>query len=67
MSMVADQEKSGLKEPFRALLILLSGLLMALAAFAGQIDYPRDNQGKVRDSQLENRAGLVGSAASERG
>jgi hypothetical protein len=67
MSTIAEHEKTGLKEPLRTLLILLGGLLMALAAFAGQIDYPGDYQGKIQDSQMESRAALVDSTIQQRG
>ncbi len=67
MSTIAEQEKTGLKEPLRTLLILLGGFLMALAAFAGQIDYPDDCQGKIQDSQRESRAALVDSTFQKRG
>jgi hypothetical protein len=67
MSTIAEQEKTGLKEPIRALLILLGGLLMALAAFAGQVDYQDDYQGKIQNSQMESQAGLVDSSFQQRG
>jgi hypothetical protein len=67
MSTIAEQEEAGLKEPLRTLLILLGGFLMALAAFAGQIDSPDDYRGKIQESQMENRAALVDSTIQQRG
>ncbi|MEZ4598217.1 MAG: hypothetical protein R2940_00315 [Syntrophotaleaceae bacterium] len=37
MSTVPYEEKEGLKSPYRTLLILFWGMLMALAALAGQM------------------------------
>lgn len=67
MSTIAEQEKTGLKEPLRTLLILLGGFLMALAAFAGQIDYRDDYPGKIQDSQTKSRTALVDSTLQQRG
>lgn len=67
MSTIVNHERTGLKELLRALLILLGGFLMALAAYAGQVGYPDDYRGKSQDSQMESRAGLVDSSFQQRG
>jgi len=66
MSTIAEQEETGLKEPLRTLLILLGGFIMALVAFAGQIDSSDDYRGEIQDSQRESRAALVDSTFQEK-
>jgi hypothetical protein len=42
MSTLTDRKSSGIRDPYRSLLILLGGFLLALALFAGQTGYRED-------------------------
>jgi hypothetical protein len=42
MSTLTDHKHSGIRDPYRSLLILLGGILLALALFAGQTGYRDD-------------------------
>jgi hypothetical protein len=42
MPTLTDREPSGIQDPYRSLLILLGGILLALALFAGQTGYRDD-------------------------
>ncbi len=43
MSTLSEHKSTGIRDPYRSLLILLGGVLLALALFAGQTGY-RDDQ-----------------------
>ncbi|OEU61162.1 MAG: hypothetical protein BA870_04330 [Desulfuromonadales bacterium C00003094] len=42
MSTLTEHKPSGIRDPYRSLLILLGGILLALALFAGQTGYRDD-------------------------
>ncbi len=42
MPTLTEHKPSGIRDPYRSLLILLGGLLLALALFAGQTGYRDD-------------------------
>ncbi len=42
MPTLTDHESSGIRDPYRSLLILLGGILLALALLAGQTGYRDD-------------------------
>lgn len=42
MSTLTDQPSSGIRDPYRSLLILLGGILLALVVLAGQTGYRDD-------------------------
>lgn len=42
MSILTDHKPSGIRDPYRSLLILLGGVLLALALLAGQTGYRDD-------------------------
>lgn len=42
MPTLTDHESSGIRDPYRSILILLGGVLLALALLAGQSGYRED-------------------------
>lgn len=53
MQTLTNNEPSGIRDPYRSLLILLGGVLLALALLAGQTGYqddlPLSRQGTLRN------------------
>jgi len=51
---IKHEENFGIRDPYRTLLILLGGLLMALVAFAGQMGGTDDSQVQAGQSRVES-------------
>ncbi|MEZ4483530.1 MAG: hypothetical protein R2864_02695 [Syntrophotaleaceae bacterium] len=60
MSTVTDHQTGGIRDPYRSLLILLGGILLALAVLAGQTGYrdtlPSSGQDALPEHTAANRA-----------
>jgi hypothetical protein len=57
---VKHEENVGIRDPYRTLLILLGGLLMALVALAGQMGGKDDSQVQAGQSRIESNVRLEG-------
>lgn len=55
MQSLTDHETSGIRDPYRSLLILLGGVLLALALLVGQTGY-RDDVPLSRHDAVRNPA-----------
>jgi hypothetical protein len=51
---IKHEENLGIRDPYRTLLILLGGVLMALVALAGQMGGKDDSQVQAGQSRIES-------------